>query len=108
MRHSKSYVGTYYIKSAGDMLEVEVIRKTIKTVNATARAKDRAEKQYRKWRGIDMEPGSRNLQYRVALKARGPRTKHARADGRHSRAYDQSLPLRHAERVDLYVYEQSR
>ena len=29
MRYSTSYVGTYFTKSAGDMLEIESIRKAI-------------------------------------------------------------------------------
>lgn len=103
MRTSTNYVGTFYTKSAGDMLEIETIRKAIKAVNANVRQKYTWSKRYAELTDT-AEPGS-PTQYRVCLKARGPRTKHARADGRHARAYDQSLPLRHADRVDVYVYE---
>ena len=103
MRQSTSYVGTFYTGSAGDMLEIESIRKAIKAVNQGVRQKHAWALRFAKLTDT-AEPGS-PTQFRVCLKARGPRTKHARADGKHPRAYDQSLPLRHAERVDLYVYE---
>ena len=85
------------------MLEIESIRKAIKAVNEGIRSKHKYATRYARLTET-AEPGS-PTQFRVCLKARGPRTKHARADGKHPRAYDQSLPLRHAERVDLYVYE---
>ena len=103
MRQSTSYVGTYYTKSAGDMLEIESIRKAIKAVNEGIRSKHKTATYWARLRET-AEPGS-PTQFRVCLKARGPRTKHARADGKHPRAYDQSLPLRHADSVDVYVYE---
>lgn len=103
MRNSTSYVGTFYTKSAGDMLEVETIRKAVKAINANVRQKYAWSKRYAELTDT-AEPGS-PIQFRVCLQARGPRTKHARADGKHPRAYDQSLPLRHADSVDVYVYE---
>ena len=103
MRQSTSYVGTFYTGSAGDMLEIETIRKAVKAVNEGIRNKHKYAVRYARLTET-AEPGS-PTQFRVCLKARGPRTKHARADGKHPRAYDQSLPLRHAERVDAYVYE---
>jgi len=104
MRQSTSYIGTFYTGSAGDMLEIETIRKTVRAINTSARARYKNRKQYLEWLGSDEEPGSPALYY-VKCQARGPRAKHARADGKHARAYDQSLPLRHAERLDVYVYE---
>ena len=104
MRQSTSYVGTFYTGSAGDMLEIETIRKSVRAINATARSRYKNRKQYLEWIGSDEEPGSPALYY-VKCQARGPRTKHARADGKYARAYDQSLPLRHAEKLDVYIYE---
>ena len=104
MRQSTSYVGTFYTGSAGDMLEIETIRKSVRAINATARSRYKNRKQYLEWIGSDEEPGSPALYY-VKCQGRGPRTKHARADGRYARAYDQSLPLRYAERLDVYIYE---
>ena len=82
------------------MLEIETIRKAIKIVNADLRRFKYGTREKKDGYGSQYYE-----QYRVALKARGPRTIHARADGRHARAYDQSLPLRHAERLDLYIYQ---
>ena len=104
MRQSTSYVGTFYTGSAGDMLEIETIRKSVKAINASARSRYKNRKQYLEWIGSDNEPESPVLYY-VKCQARGPRTKHARADGKYARAYDQSLPLRHAEKLDVYIYE---
>ena len=80
---SDSYVMTAHTKSAGDMLELETVRSTVKA--------------------IDVEP-VKSTRYRVKCQGRGPRTAAAIADGKHPRAYDQSLPLKHAERLDVYVY----
>ena len=99
-----AYVMTAHTECAGDMLEIETIRKSVKAINATARSRYKNRKQYLEWIGSDEEPGSPALYY-VKCQARGPRTKHARADGKYARAYDQSLPLRHAERLDVYIYE---
>jgi hypothetical protein len=100
MRYSDSYIKTFHTGSASDMLEIETIRKAIKVVNADLRRFKYGSRQKKDGYGSQYYE-----QYRVALKARGPRTIHARADGRHPRAYDQSLPLRHAERIDLYIYQ---
>tara|TARA_Y100000385_G_scaffold34744_1_gene32649 strand:- start:249 stop:542 length:294 start_codon:yes stop_codon:yes gene_type:complete len=90
-RASTNYITTAHTASAGDMLEIELIRKTVKTINAE-----------NKW----SERNSNDLpRYRVKLQARGARTAAAIADGKHPRKYDQSLPLRHAERLDVYVYK---
>ena len=100
MRHSENYIKTFHTKCAADMLEIETIRKAIKIVNADLRRFKYGSREKKDGYGSQYYE-----QYRVALKARGPRTIHARADGRHARAYDQSLPLRHAERLDLYIYQ---
>jgi hypothetical protein len=39
----------------------------------------------------------------VRVRARGPRKVHAIADGLNPRAYDQDLPIRHAETVTIYI-----
>jgi len=100
MRYSDSYVKTFHTESALDMLEIETIRKAIKVVNADLRRFKYGSRQKKDGYGSQSYE-----QYRVALKARGPRTIHARADGKHPRAYDLTLPLRHAERIDLYIYQ---
>ena len=77
MRNSTSYVGTFYTKSAGDMLEVETIRKAVKAINANVRQKYTWSKKYAELTDT-AEPGS-PTQFRVCL--------------------------RHADRLDVYVYE---
>ena len=98
MRHSTSYIMTAHTASAGDMLEVETIRKVVKTINANNKQTEEMSMRY----------GSINPKtlprYRVKLQGRGPRTVNAVNDGKYPRAYDQSLPLKHAEKVDVYVY----
>ena len=99
-----SYVMTAHTECAGDMLEIETIRKTVKAINASARAGYKNRKQYLEWIGSDVEPES-PTQYYVKCQARGPRAKFAKALGKHPRAFDQSLPLKFAEKMDVYVYQ---
>ena len=94
-----SYHMTAYTDCAGDMLEVETIRKTVKLIN-----KENKRLEERLLYGSSNQI-AKYPRYRVKLQGRGPRTIHAVADGLCPRAYDQSLPIRHAERVDVYVYQ---
>jgi len=99
---TNSYVFTADVNSAADMQQIESIRDSIKSVNALARETDRinqyrCEQGYSEWRDITPK-------YRVSLKARGARRVHAIADGKSKCAYDDVLPLRHAERIDVYVH----
>jgi hypothetical protein len=41
----------------------------------------------------------------VKLHGRGPRVPFAALDGVSLNRYQQTLPLRHAERVDVYIYD---
>ena len=79
MRDSKFYITTLDILSANDMLNLEKLRKLTKATNG--------------------------IQWRVCAKPRGPRTAPALADGLGPRAYDQNLPMRHALKMDIYIYE---
>ena len=92
-----SYVMTVYTESAGDMLELQTLRKTISIVNK--HAKDNEKVSYLNPRGAKFP------RYYVKCQARGPRTKFAKALGKHPRAFDQSLPLKFAEKMDVYVYQ---
>ena len=99
MRGSQNYVMTAHVECAGDMLELENIRKAVKIINM--KAKRNEQSSYR-------NPfNSKFPRYRVKCQGRGPRASVARAEGRHPRAYDRSLPLSKAERYDVYIYEQS-
>ena len=94
---------TAHTAAAGDMLELQTVRNTIKVINKMAKESDRTN-QYRFNSGWSSDLPSKSPRYRVKCQARGARTKHAIADGRNPRAYDQSLPIRHAETLDVYVY----
>jgi len=97
-RTSKSYIMTVDYKDAGGMLTIETLRDSIKAVNSLAAQQDR----WAKYRQEVVKPAPR---YYVKLQGRGPRTNNALSAGRRPRAFDQSLPLKFAERVDVYVYK---
>lgn len=97
MNRSSSYVMTVHPGCAGEMLELMNLRKTISIVNK--HAKDNEKVSYLNPRGAKFP------RYYVKCQARGPRAAFAKALGRHPRAFDQSLPLKFAERMDVYVYQ---
>lgn len=107
MRCSNSYVGTYWTASAGDMLEIKKIREVVKVINRHNKNKEK-NALYRFEHGYSKQPPVQLPRMRVELKGRGPRAEHAIADGRYPGAYNQTLPLRHAERVDVYIYERNQ
>ena len=79
---SKKYIMTVDFACAGDIFELEKVRKAVSIVN-----KGNSQKYY------------------VKLAGRGPRTINAISDGLSRRAYDAGLPLRHAKTADVYVYK---
>lgn len=83
---------------AGGMLTIEMLRDSIKAVNELAAQQDR-------WAEYRQEVVTPAPRYYVKLQGRGPRTRTALSVGRSARAFDQSLPLKFAERVDVYVYK---
>jgi len=93
-RGSQNFVTTVHTASAGDMLELETIRKVVKVINK----ENKFSEKYANASGY-------LPRYRVKCQGRGPRTKHARAAGLHPRAYDRSIPLSLAERMDVYIYQ---
>ncbi len=102
MNRTASYVMTAHCESAGDMLEIQTIRNTVKAINNLAKETD-SWNQYRVDCGYD-DYYVKSPRYRVSLKARGPRAIHAIKDGKHPRAYDQSLPFKYAEKFDVYIH----
>ena len=91
---SDSYVMTVDTHCAGSMLELENLRTAISNVN---KLNKRLENGY--------FYRSKLPRYRVKCQGRCPRTIAAMFDGKHPRSYDQSLPLKHAKTMDVYVYE---
>ena len=101
-----AYIMTAYTESAGDMLEIETVRNTVKSINKINKQKEKmAEYRYNNgW--SDKEPQSLP-RYRVTLHGRGPRKEFAESLGKHPRAFDRELPLKFAERIDVYIHERS-
>ena len=101
MRHSNNLVMTAHTAAAGDMLELQTVRKAVSIMNAELR---RARSTFVDGCVVTTKPSDAK-QFYVKCQARGPRTANAVNDGKHPRAYDQSLPLRHAKKLDVYIYE---
>ena len=96
MRGSQNYVMTAHVECAGDMLELENIRKAVKIINMEAKRTEQSS--YR-------NPfNSKFPRYRVKCQGRGPRASVARAEGKDPGTYDKFLPLGKAERWDVYIY----
>lgn len=101
---TNSYVFTADVNSVFDMMQIETLRASIKSVNAMAKETDRIN-EYRYNTGYDDMLPAETPKYRVSLMARGPRRAAAIADGRSKYAYDSCLPIRHAETIDVYIHE---
>ena len=101
---TNSYVFTADVNSAVDMMQIETLRASIKSVNAMAKETDRIN-EYRYDHGYDDVLPAVTSKYRVSLMPRGPRRAAAIADGRSKYAYDSCLPIRHAETIDVYIHE---
>ena len=97
---TSSYVMTAHTECAGDMLELENIRKVVKMINAQNKKAEDRHNNHPMTDDIVSMP-----RYYVKCQARGPRAAFAKALGRHPRAFDQSLPLKFAEKMDVYVYQ---
>ena len=98
-----SYQFTADVNSVNDMLSIEQVKNTVKCINKIAKRTEMSQ-QYRYDSGwSDVEP-QKLPRYRVSIMPRGARTVHAIADGRSPRAYDSTLPIRHAERLDVYIH----
>ena len=86
-RYGSSFIGTFYFDDADDMNQLENVRKMVSNMNK------------------DLKVAGKDYKFYVKCQGRGPRTKPSILDGRGFRGYDQSLPLRHATHMDVYIYE---
>jgi len=100
---TKSFVFTADVNSVFDMMQIETLRSSIKSVNAMAKETDRIN-DYRYQSGYDTDC-TVTPKYRVSLMPRGPRRAAAIADGVSKYSYDSCLPIRHAETIDVYIHE---
>ena len=101
-----AYIMTAHTKSAGDMLEIETIRKSVKSINKLNKRKEKIMKNRFEY-GYSKNPPLQLPRYRVTLHGRGPRTKYSILDDKGFRGYDRELPLKYAERIDVYIHERS-
>jgi len=104
MKRSANYVMTAHTECAGNMLELETVRKVVKVINSENADTEKWSK-YRFENGYSVTQPTKLPRYYVKCQGRGPRASVARAEGRHPRAYDRSIPLSKAERYDVYVYQ---
>tara|TARA_Y100000356_G_C11211092_1_gene263424 strand:- start:623 stop:928 length:306 start_codon:yes stop_codon:yes gene_type:complete len=99
MDRSDAYVMTAYTACAGDMLEIDTIRNVVKSINKQNRI---AEKRH------NNHPMNDDLatfpQYRVSLKGRYGRNNPNYCPHRGNNG---SVPLEHAERVDVYIHRRN-
>ena len=104
MKRSANYVMTAHTECAGNMLELETVRKVVKVINSENADTEKWSK-YRFENGYSVTQPTKLPRYYVKCQGRGPRASIARAEGRHPRAYDQSIPLGKSKKWDVYVYQ---
>lgn len=98
---STSYIFTADPQSVSDMQQIEMIKKTVKAINASTRQAHYWACKRAEYHGEPM-PKKPTMQ-RVRLMGRGPRKQAAINDYGRSRAYDSYLPQQYATRFDVYV-----
>jgi hypothetical protein len=99
-----AYIMTAFTECAGSMLEIENIKTAVKSINKLNKLKERYAKSSFE-NGYSVKTPQKLPRYRVTLHGRGPRAEFAKSLGRHSRAFDRELPLKFAERIDVYIHE---
>lgn len=98
-----SYVFTAHVESVSDMLQIDLVKRSVKSINDTARQSHKYAVRRAEYSGQPL-PKAPKI-YRVRLMGRGPRRVSARLDARHRTAYDSCLPQRHATHFDVYIHE---
>jgi len=99
-----AYITTAYTECAGSMLEIETIRAAVKSINKLNKLKEKYAKSAFD-NGYSVKIPQKLPRYRVTLHGRGPRKEFAESLGRHPRAFDRELPLKFAEKIDVYIHE---
>ena len=80
-RVSKSYIATYDLESNDDQRSIDVVRRTVKTLN--------------KW----LKESGLDIQYYVHVRGRGYRC--------NNRKFNHDLPLKFAKTADVYVKQRN-
>lgn len=101
INRTTSFVFTADPMSATDMEKIEIIKKTVRAINAEAKVDHGYAVRRAEYYGqpIPKAPTPK----RVRLMGRGPRRQAAIQDYGRKHAYDSYLPQRHAVRFDVYI-----
>ena len=98
---SNSYVFTADPLSAFDMEKIDIVKKTIRAMNAEAKQAHVYAVRRAEYYGEPIPKAP--IRKRVRLMGRGPRKQAALNDYGRKRAYDAYLPQRYAVRFDVYI-----
>lgn len=103
-----SYIFTADASSVSDMLQIEVVKKTVRAGNKIAMQNYKWAVRRAQFHGEPMP--KKPAQYRVRLMGRGPRKEaysdHLKNGGyRMWQGFSSYLPQKYAERFDIYVHE---
>jgi hypothetical protein len=103
-----SYIFTADCNSADDMLQINIVKKTVRASNRLAMQNYKSACKRAEYYGE--QPPEKPMQYRVRLMGRGARKvayqDHV-ANGGHRmwQGFSSYLPQKYAERFDVYVHE---
>lgn len=102
---STSYVFTADPLSVEDMLRIDIVKKSVKSMNEQSKKSHYWAVKRAEFNGEAAPKAPKK--FRVRLMGRGPRRVHAnmRYGGRYNTAYDAYLPQKHATRFDVYIAE---
>ena len=99
MDRTDSYVMTAYTASAGDMLEINTVRNVVKSIN-------KQNKRAERWHNAHPMKSNDIVmpRYRVSIKGRYGKNNPNYCSWRGNNG---SVPIKHAERVDVYIHRSS-
>ena len=100
-----SYVFTADHLSVEDMQRIDIVKKSVKSMNDQAKQSHKWAVKRAEYYGEEAPKAPKR--YRVRLMGRGPRRVYANTNygGRYNTAYDSYLPQRYATRFDVYISE---
>ncbi len=101
VNRSTSYVFTADPLSVADMEKIEIVKKTVRALNAEAKIAHGYAVRRAQYYGEPIPKAP--TRKRVRLMGRGPRRQAAIQDYGRKHAYDAYLPQRYATRFDVYI-----
>jgi hypothetical protein len=100
---AKSYVFTADPQCVTDMQQIDIVKKSVKSMNAQAKQAHSYAVMRATFHG-EPKPKAPTL-YRVRLMGRGPRRQASLKDYGRAHVYDAYLPQRYAVKFDVYIAE---